>query len=112
MNPHTQNQRDTTRTALLKCKYCERWFKNASGRTKHVGIHHPRGHRISDLHRAYGSNSSSCQAQHPSGENPGDDFGTETMGIDAVECTGYDARTEIEFHYELSGEKHIHDQQR
>ena len=51
---HRQGQRFDTIPKPLKCQYCERWFKNASGRTKHVGVYHARGER--NLRQAFEAN--------------------------------------------------------
>jgi len=69
----------------LKCKYCDRWFKNASGRTKHVGVYHPRGE--ADLRRAFEANGTIPLRQtQPSSEELDDTgMGTDLVG-DTVEC--------------------------
>jgi hypothetical protein len=80
-----QGQRSATLSKSLKCKYCERWFKNASGRTKHVGVYHPRGE--ADLRRAFEADvMPPLQRMQPSSEEyeggPLDGIGFTHMDID------------------------------
>jgi hypothetical protein len=52
----------------VKCQYCGRWFRNVSGRTKHIGVYHPRGE--SDLRQAFRPNMSTPLQQVQPVPNP------------------------------------------
>jgi hypothetical protein len=66
MSSSSSNSRRRSRQGAIsptsvKCKYCGRWFRNASGRTKHIGVYHPRGE--SDLRLAFQPNTSTSSQQ-------------------------------------------------
>ena len=70
----------------VKCKYCGRWFGNASGRTKHIGVYHPRGE--SNLRQAFRPNTSTPSQQvqpvpnPPTGDEPPPTDGSEPQSMD------------------------------
>lgn len=86
-----QNQRRAIQPIpqkTLKCKYCDRRFRNASGRTQHVGVYHPREHATLQLRRAIQSNAMNAprlsdeEDQHPVlCDGPGTPLGIEEEPI-------------------------------
>ena len=91
-NSHRRRLKHRLPPTSVKCKYCGRWFRNASGRTKHVGVYHPRGElELCQVFQPPGNTSTLLQQaqpvapEHQSLETGGSHPESESMDIDTAD---------------------------